>query len=228
MTQHISFDLETLGTGPRARILSIGAVKFDPHAGAAAPNKEADTFYRVIDQEQGGGDIDASTVAWWMRQSQHARDCIFGEGVERVPLAQALVEFSEWLGFTDDLPEGEMPDVHLWQRGDKDALWLTSAYEGMGLKLPFNYWAVSDQRTLCRWVPGSEQARAGTYHNALDDATHQAACVCAAFRSLTPALWVQRKEDGLLVRCRNEEGEAAVFVGGGEIVNRVFGAEADA
>lgn len=184
MTQHISFDLETLGTGPQARILSIGAVKFNPHAGVVAPNKEADTFYRVIDQEQGGGDIDARTVVWWMGQSQHARDGIFGKDVERVPLAQALVEFSEWLGLNDDLPEGEMPDVHLWQRGDKDALWLTSAYEGMGLKLPFNYWAVSDQRTLCRWVPGSERSREGTHHNALDDATHQAACICGSFRTI--------------------------------------------
>lgn len=181
MTQHISIDLETLGKNPQAMIVSIGAVKFDPHSGSLG-----DEFYRVIDLEArgGGGVMDASTVIWWMKQSEESRNHLFAPETERVPLLHALVELSEWLGFNDELPEGEVPDVHLWQRGDKDACWLTSAYEGLGLMTPFPYWAVSDQRTLCRWVPWSQVPREGTHHNALDDAKHQARCIQAAFATL--------------------------------------------
>lgn len=183
MTEHVSIDLETLGKNPQAMITAIGAVKFDPHTGSLG-----DTFYRVIDLEAsvGGGLMDVSTVLWWMKQDQAARNHLIDPEVERVPLPQALVELSEWLGMNDDLPEGQQyPDVHLWQRGDKDTQWLTSAYEGLGLKVPFPFWAVSDQRTLCRWVPQSvEVMRDGVAHNALDDAIHQANCISGAFATL--------------------------------------------
>lgn len=177
MTQHISIDLETLGTAHDACILSIGAVKFDPYTG-----KMGDTFYRVIDIEAapGGGTLSASTVLWWMRQSQEARDAVFAKDVERVTLAAALVDFSEWLGFNEDLPEGqEFPENTLWQRGNKDLEWLESAYKGMGLKAPFGWWQWNDQRTLCRFVP-SETPRKGVHHNALDDAKYQAECLTSA------------------------------------------------
>lgn len=182
MTQHVSIDLETLGKNPQAMITAIGAVKFDPHTGAMG-----DTFYRVIDLEAsvGGGLMDVSTVLWWMKQDQAARDHLIDPDVERVPLPQALVELSEWLGMNDDLPEGQQyPNVHLWQRGDKDTQWLTSAYEGLGLKVPFPYWAVSDQRTLCRWVRTPGLANSGVSHNAVDDATYQAKCIQQVFCAL--------------------------------------------
>lgn len=179
MTQHISIDLETLGTANDACILSIGAVKFDPYTG-----EMGDTFYRVIDPEAlpGGGTISASTVVWWMRQSQEARDAVFSKGIERAPLSQVLIEFSEWLGFSDALPEGqEFPENTLWQRGNKDCEWLESAYKGMGYKPPFGYWQWNDQRTLCRFVPSGVE-RTGTAHHALDDAVHQAHQVSAALQ----------------------------------------------
>lgn len=184
---HVSIDLESLGKNPQAMITAIGAVKFDPYTGALG-----DTFYRVIDLEAsvGGGLMDVSTVLWWMKQDQAARNHLIDPEVERVPLPQALVELSEWLGMNDDLPEDQQyPDVHLWQRGDKDTQWLTSAYEGLGLKVPFPYWAVSDQRTLCRWVPQPiEVLRDGVAHNALDDAIHQANCISGVFAALQSML----------------------------------------
>lgn len=182
MTQHVSIDLESLGKNPQAMITAIGAVKFNPYTGSLG-----DTFYRVVDLEAsvGGGLMDVSTVLWWMKQDQAARNHLIDPEVERVPLPQALVELSEWLGMNDDLPEDKQyPDVHLWQRGDKDTQWLTSAYEGFGLKVPFPYWEVSDQRTLCRWVPTLRAERNGVAHNALDDAIHQANCISGVFAAL--------------------------------------------
>jgi len=177
----VSFDLETAGTSPNAMILSIGAVKF------REDGVILDKFYRVIDvtARTSCGTIDAATVVWWMRQSQEARDAIFGGDVERVPLVNALVEFSEWLGFDDSLPDGEYPNVCLWQRGNMDATWLTSAYEGLGLNVPFGWWQVNDQRTLCR-VTNTKNPRStnALHHNALSDALHQAGEITDALAKL--------------------------------------------
>lgn len=184
MTQHISVDLESLAKTSAARILAIGAVKFNPYTG-----EQGDTFYRVVDIEApGGGDIDPSTVVWWMSQSDEARAAIFAKGIERVPLQQALVEFAEFIGFSDELPEDqEFPDVYLWERGDKDMQWLTSAYEGTGLKTPYNYNQYGCQRTLAKWVAHAEPARENVAHHALDDAIYQAEAVIQVFRSLRSA-----------------------------------------
>lgn len=179
--KHISFDLETLDTGPQACILSIGAVKFDPFTGELG-----DTFSAVIDIEKpGGGTVSASTVAWWMRQSQQARDAIFGPDVVKTQLAWALVAFSEFIGFDDSLPDGEYPDVTLWQRGDKDATWLLSAYEGTQLKAPFRYWQVRDQRTATVDYPHlMPTPEAHVAHNSLHDAVYQAKALIAVYSRL--------------------------------------------
>lgn len=181
----ISFDLETLGINHDAMILSIGAVKFDRDTGELG-----ETFYRIIDitDPLGGGTIDASTVVWWMNKTQAARDAVFSNDPlltgERTPLRQALVEFSEFLGFDDQLPEGQYPDITLWQRGDKDSQWLTSAYEGMNLAMPYRYWQVNDQRTLTALFKPFLPNRFGVEHNALDDALHQAQCLVNVFGRL--------------------------------------------
>jgi hypothetical protein len=199
VTQHISFDLETLGIAHDALILSIGAVKFDPFtATLGVPDSEpgVSTFYRVIDLDGPGGVIDASTVAWWMKQSDAARNAIFGADVERVPLPQALAEFSEWIGFTDELEEGKYPDVTLWARGSKDAQWLESAYKGIGFKPPFKYWQVQDQRTATYLLPIAlpevterlaDAARTSTAHHALHDATYQAVVLTKVYQALLQA-----------------------------------------
>jgi hypothetical protein len=180
----ISFDLETLGTHPEAMILSIGAVKFDRDTG-----ETGEYFSRVIDIEApgGGGVIDASTVVWWMNKSQAARDVVFSDNPElkaqRTPLRVALAEFAEFLGFDETLEDGKFPDVTLWQRGDKDAQWLTSAYNGMQLRVPFAWWSVRDQRTVCDLLKPFMPKRKddATAHDSLSDAYYQAECLVAAF-----------------------------------------------
>jgi len=186
MTRHVSIDLESLGKNPQATIVAIAAVDFDPATGIVSTDS---AFHRIIDlQAPGGGVMDVSTVLWWFAQSEEARRRLFVEPDQSitVPLMQALAEFSEWLGHDDYLPEGEeYPDVMLWQRGDKDSQWLTSAYEGTGLKPPYGYWQVSDQRTLCKYVPYDTVDRADNLaHDALGDAVHQAKGLCLAFAAL--------------------------------------------
>lgn len=174
MRQKISVDLETLGNGPQAMIVAIGAVKFDAFGGAG------ETFYRVVDLDApGGGVMDISTVLWWFRQSEEARRVFTDPELERLPLMNTLVEFSEFLGFTDELEEGKYPDIELWQRGDADHRWLTSAYQGVGLKEPYGFWQWKDQRTFCDRFKDRLPPRTGVAHNALDDAIYQAQCIVA-------------------------------------------------
>jgi exodeoxyribonuclease VIII len=62
---NVMVDLETMGNGPAAAIVAIGAVEFDPDTGQLGRE-----FYREVDLEDSafrGGVIDASTVLWWMR-----------------------------------------------------------------------------------------------------------------------------------------------------------------
>jgi hypothetical protein len=183
--RHVSIDLETLGIKPTALILSIGAVAFDPKTG----EQTDDGFYRVIDIAHaiGGGDIDPSTVNWWMKQPQVARDELFGDLNKdvRVNLRVALSELSDYLGFSEDIPEGEFPDVVLWARGSKDEQWLDSAYKGMQLAPPFAYWQWKDERTFTsyfkQYLPDRGELVA---HNAFDDALYQALCVSHVFQRL--------------------------------------------
>lgn len=184
MTRQISFDLESLSLEPNAMILAIGAVEFD-----AATGELGNTFYRTIDitAKGGGGVMDPATVKWWVNQSRAARERIFADP-EAVPLAQALIDFSEWLGFDDSLPEGEYPDVKLWQRGDRDSLWLTSAYEGLNLARPYRYNQVADQRSITDLFPSEWFVWDGTAHDALSDAILQAEHLAKALRVIQPAI----------------------------------------
>lgn len=192
MTRQISFDLESLSLEPNAMILAIGAVEFD-----VATGQLGNTFYRTIDitAKGGGGVMDPATVKWWVNQSRAARERIFADP-EAVPLAQALIDFSEWLGFDDSLPDGEYPDVKLWQRGDRDSLWLTSAYEGLNLARPYRYNQVADQRTITDLFPREWFVWDGTAHDALSDATIQAKHLLQALAVMQPVLaHAQRQVD---------------------------------
>lgn len=162
MNNDISFDLETLGIGPQALILSIGAVRFDRKTGELGPE-----FYRLIELNDLGasGVIDASTVVWWMQQNAQAQADIFGDGLERHSLPEALKDFRLFC---------EGADLY-WQRGDKDAEWLANAYTRCGVEAPWKYWQMRDQRTVAaEFTHLIEKAPRGTAHNALADAKAQA------------------------------------------------------
>jgi len=183
--EDVSFDLESLNIEQDAMILSIGAVKFNRYTGELG-----ERFYRVIDitDKLGGGTISAETVVWWMKKPAEVRDVIFSDNpaykAARVNLRQALVEFSEFIGFDESLDEGQFPNVTLWQRGDRDGQWLQSAYEGMKLALPYRYWQLSDQRTLTSVFMEPNPKNPDNAHDALADAEWQAKCLIGIFARL--------------------------------------------
>lgn len=183
---HVMIDLETLDTARTAKILSIGAVRFDPHGEACL----GPPFYGIIDEASYADDPDftesAATRAWWDRQSEAARAEVMGNPRGR-PWREVLEEFRAWYA-------GPAPPVEVWANSPSfDCAILEYACEVAGQKVPWHYHAKRDVRTLGALV-GTPYHRwrqtlrvpAGTtvMHCALDDCQDQIAFVHWALRTL--------------------------------------------
>lgn len=171
--EHIMLDLETLSAGPRAVILSVGAVRFDVDLMILADKAE---FYEVVDGEdcqRHGLEIDYSTVKWWMEQERGAT-AIFR--LPAKPLAEVLFKFSEYVN--------RVPGSKIWGNGATfDNIILRNAYAATRLSYPVTYRDDLCYRTLRKLFPG-EKAETGVAHNALDDARNQAVTLVNILRTL--------------------------------------------
>lgn len=160
----VMLDLETMGNGPCAAIIPIGAVEFDIETGLIGRR-----FYKQVDlasSVEAGGIIDASTVMWWMQQSEAARGAFSGKGCSN---AQALCDFSFW---AESCADG---DLKMWGNGAAfDNVILSSAYRRNKTEQPWKFWNDRCYRTVRAQHPNVEMVRVGTYHNAVDDAESQA------------------------------------------------------
>jgi len=160
----VMIDLETMGTHPEAPVISIGAVFFS-RKGLGSE------FYINLDMcEQIDGGLrraTADTIKWWMAQSGAAQK-VFKEQAK--PVKEGLVEF---LGFLDESPKDKLSP---WGNGSSfDVTIIEHLLVSYGLAVPWKFWNIYDLRTFKRFIySGKEMTRTGTYHNALDDAKHQA------------------------------------------------------
>ena len=158
-------DLETLGTEPFCPILTIGACRFE-----AGPMQPMEPFYQAVRLDSClalGMKPSASTIDWWMRQSKEAQDAAFRDP-DAVDLPEALDRFTTWLNARPD---------NLWGNSARfDIGILAAAYKVCGKEVSWDHWREMDYRCL-KNLPGMAQfrlKRAGTHHNALDDAVSQA------------------------------------------------------
>lgn len=161
----VMLDLETMGNGAQAAIIAIGAVEFD------IQSKEIGSrFYSVIDLAsavEAGGLIDPSTVLWWMKQSEEARSAFARRGEN---ISTVLMQFSAWV---DD--NCGRDNVRMWGNGAAfDNTILASAYLRNKTQQPWRFWNDRCYRTIRAQYPTAEMKRAGTHHNAVDDAESQA------------------------------------------------------
>lgn len=157
---HVMLDLETLSTRPNAAILSVGAVAFDS---SGIHSK----FCMAIHPEQLIGHIDGGTVAWWMKQSEEARQ----EATKGIDGPDYLCSaFAKWF----QIVGGE----ELWGNGaDFDNVIFKSMYDAVGLKAPWEFYNNRCYRTLknCTSVLNEVPLeRVGVHHNAVNDAESQA------------------------------------------------------
>ena len=166
-------DLETMDNVPTASIVAIGAVQCDLTTGELGSE-----YYRVIDlegQQEKGLTINASTLYWWLGQSEGAREALLISG--KISLNAMCDSFNKWLGSLGQSTE----HLRLWGNGASfDNAILAQAYRFCGKELDIKFWNNRDMRTLVGFYPKSMQAewrkthyRKGTHHNALYDAMHQ-------------------------------------------------------
>jgi exodeoxyribonuclease VIII len=174
-------DLETWDTSPTAVVTAIGAVVFDPYS-----NRIGDTFYRVtndwVEQQKKGRTINGDTVAWWLQQSHEAQQALVNPPARSsCSTFSALREFTEFLGTLTG-------DVEIWGNGaDFDNVILGSLFQTYGAARPWSYSKNRCYRTIkaTTKIPHGTvlPMRAGTHHNALDDALTQAQTLQAIYRA---------------------------------------------
>lgn len=170
-------DLETFGNASDSVIVAIGAVRF------SKDGISDDSFYVNVDPTdcQGYGlTISASTVLWWLEQSEEAREAITKP--KKAYLKDALAGFSHWMKcIGDDDGTGgtnyNSKSIKVWGNGsDFDNKLLATAYEkiGWGNSIPWNFRNNRCYRTVKNLYPSIKMKRSGDHHNALDDAKSQA------------------------------------------------------
>ena len=178
-TTHFMIDLETMSTEPNAAIVSAACVEFDPYDTKLVTR----LLYRAIDLDSclnAGGVMDASTVKWWLQQSQDARMAVvFGD----VMIEDFMVELNEFIGHQafDDGP------LRVWAKPPSfDCVILRGYYSRLGHDDP--NWGFRDERDVgtlldITGIKASDFDR-GTRHNALHDCHAQIAAVQAAYQKL--------------------------------------------
>jgi exodeoxyribonuclease VIII len=193
-------DLETMGNGPNAAIVSLGAVRF-----CLRKLELLDEFYEVISlasSQSLGGTIDASTVMWWLQQASEAQQALYASNLTPPrTLPEVLQKFTAWVG-------GNRNEVAVWGNGATfDNVILHSAYKACGHREPWTYKNDLCFRTLRRLFP-THYTPQGVKHNALDDARNQAQTVL--------------KVVDMLRHLGDDHGEADWFLQGGESGGLVF------
>lgn len=167
----VMIDIETLGKKSGCAVLSIGAVAFDRYTGEIG-----ETFYCCMGAENAKqyGHTDPDTIAWWLKQSDAAKQDAFNGSEDPIACAKA---FNAWINGNDKV----------WGNGSVfDITILESWFETTGVPVPWKFWNVRDVRTVedIGEIDKSRFERQGTFHNALDDAIHQVKYTSAAIQWL--------------------------------------------
>ena len=153
----LMMDIETLGTGPKAVVTSIGVTVFN------LDESELDTFYievPVQPQLDKGRVVTASTISWWFDQIKQGARC----PVELTASTKCLFELAQFLD--------RYSDCELWAHGTTfDIVIVESLFEDFEVKVPWKFWNVMDCRTITNLIDCRSKTN---NHNALDDAINQA------------------------------------------------------
>ena len=175
--KHIMLDIETMGVSGNAAIMAIGACYFDPSTGEIG-----DTFHEQVDISS-NGQIDASTVLWWMKQSDEARSKFYNND-KAGHINAVLAEFADFV----------KAGCQVWGNGIAfDNVIIRNAFDHPGChdSVPWKFWNDRDVRTMVELGqaigldPKRDFPFEGVKHDALADAIHQAKYVSAIWQALT-------------------------------------------
>lgn len=191
--KHLMLDIETMGTESFSSIISIGALEFDIETG-----KTGKEFYVNVDLQSCmdlGLIVNASTIMWWLNQSEQARKDL----TERtaVPILQALSDFADFCN----------KDYQIWGNSARfDCGILQNAYNKAGIPIPWDFRKERCVRTLMSFNPEikNNYPIKGTAHNALADCYYQVGYCSEIWRLLNV---VRRNEKLVCDRCKEQDKE---------------------
>ena len=166
-------DLETLGTGPNACLLQIGACRFNLRGEITEEvSIEIDPNTSIIS----GGVMDTGAVEFWIRQPKEVVDKVWSQKETRVTEWAALDMMNSFLLGADEI----------WSHATFDWVILQNAYKRHRMTPSFHYRSCRDLRTLTSLanIKTIDFTREGMHHNALDDAKFQVKYAVAAINSL--------------------------------------------
>jgi hypothetical protein len=161
-------DIEGLGTGPDAAILTIAAQSFDPFG---TGHYDRHYYARITLESQENRRIQDDTLAWWATQPEAQAEA-FAED-NRVPLDQAL----------DELYRLAWQHDYIWAQGPTyDVNILEHAYKSYNKTQPWQFYRIRDSRTVLSLWP--ERPVPPTSHHALEDTRKQINILQQTFRHL--------------------------------------------
>lgn len=172
----VMLDFETMGNGKNAAVVQIGACYFDRVTGEIGK-----TFECNIDLEsciKSGGELDASTVQWWLSQSPEAIQSILAN--PKYTIQDSFNGLNDFLGDCKAI----------WSHATFDFVILQETLKRLGIKPKFRYSHARDIRTLVDIanIKTKPLVREGLHHNGLADCKHQVKYVTAALNYLKGAL----------------------------------------
>lgn len=180
----IMLDLETMSSEPTASIVAIGAIAFNPD-GPVLTDKDLDSplcFYRNVDLNsclRHGLHISGTTVNWWLKQSQEAREALHDP--EPISIDQALLHLNSFVQ--------KVNAYCIWSHATFDVPILQNAYSRvLFMQPPWKYPNARDIRTLQGLAYPGQKVIFGVpqeyKHNALYDAFRQAILVQTCMEKL--------------------------------------------
>jgi hypothetical protein len=185
----IMIDIETLGTNPDACVTAIGAVAFNE-------SSVLDSAGWTISQKDWHGDIDPATVAWWLGQSDAAREALIKPHVafSAFDAALLLAKFAQLHSAEETWANDPDFDIVILKK------WWARTERITGLRLmafPFHYRSMRSFRTITAeakrlGAPYGTGFQLGTAHNAVDDASNQARTVIEIRKQLVAVGFQER------------------------------------
>ena len=150
-------DIEGLGTGPDAAILTIAAQSFDPFG---TGHYDRHYYARITLESQENRRIQDDTLAWWATQPEAQAEAFADDN--RIPLDQAL----------DKLYRLAWQHDYIWAQGPTyDINILEHAYKSYNKTQPWQFYRIRDSRTVLSLWPGRPVPP--TSHHALEDTRKQ-------------------------------------------------------
>ena len=174
----VMLDIEGLGVGRDAVVVSVGAVRFNLDTGKILNTQYWDLGLK--EQQRKGRVISADTVCWWARQTPDVLSAL--TNTPRYPIEIFIKEFNQFI-------EGK---CFFWAKGTNyDLEILTNLYQMYDQQSPFRYSKWVDARVYYMLgkrlgiLPKKERTGA---HNALADAIFQTEVVCHIHKELKDAI----------------------------------------